>query len=117
MDIDFICHFFQLRHGASGPELRTGSTRKALELLAHNELLKPGDVSELLEAYDFLKRVEASIRLFDMKSTSSFAMQAQANRPLAQALGFGEDVDGFMDKYRAVTDGVRQHFTELVGDL
>ena len=117
MDIDFISHFFQLLHGAAIPDLQTGSTRKALEQLARHELLSADDAHELLVAYNFLKRIEAGIRLFDMKSTSTIPIQAQANRPLAQALGYGEDVDGFMDKYHAVTDGVRRHFTELVGDL
>lgn len=117
MDIDFISHFFQLRDGASVPELRTGSTRKALEVLAACNLLESEDVSELLAAYDFMKRIEAGIRLFDMKSISTIAIQGQANRPLAQALGYGEDTDGFMEQYFSVTDGVRRIFTEVVGDL
>jgi glutamate-ammonia-ligase adenylyltransferase len=117
MDIDFISHFFQLRYGGSDPDLQTCSTRKALEVLAGRALLAPEVSHELLAAYDFLKQVESCIRLFDMKSISSIARQAQANHPLAQALGYGNDVDGFMDKYQSVTDGVRQHFTELLGNL
>ena len=117
MDIDFISHFFQLRDGAAIPELRTGSTRKALEVLAACDLLAAEDVRELLAAYDFMKRMEAGIRLFDMKSISSIAMQAQANRPLAQALGYGDNTDGFMEKYYSVTDGVRHLFMKLVGEL
>jgi len=117
MDVDFISHFFQLRDGGSDPELRTGSTRKALEILATRKLLVAEDADELLAAYDFMKRVEAVIRLFDMKSTSAIAIQAQANRPVAQALGYGDDTDGFMEKYFSVTDGVRRIFTKLVGEL
>ena len=117
MDIDFITHYFQLCHGSSIIELQTCSTREALNILTWKGLLTTETSQDLLSHYDFLKRVEACIRLFDMKSVSAFPMQPERNRPLARAMGYGDDVEEFMEKYLSVTDGVRNYFTELVGDL
>ena len=117
MDIDFISHYFQLANGVSIPELQTGSTRRALELLGQHGLISGEASRDLLHAYDFLKQTEAAMRLFDMKSTSSIPQQAQANQSQAQALGFGTDVKGFMKHFQAITDNVRHCFTELLGEM
>lgn len=113
MDIDFITHFLQLSHGNSTPEVRTCSTRQALEILAEEGLMPAEMSGQLLNAYDFLKQVEACIRLFDMKSISTISAKSGANWPVSIAMGYGDDVNGFMQRYRSVVDNVRGHFDEI----
>lgn len=117
MDIDFLTHFLQLSYGSDNPEFRTCSTREALRVLAGSGYIKPKSLDILLHAYDFLKRLESSIRLFDMKPVSAFPRQTNAHLPVAAAMGYvGNEAGDFADEYKAVTAGVRKQFREIVGD-
>jgi glutamate-ammonia-ligase adenylyltransferase len=120
MDIDFIAHCLQLQYGADMPELRTPSTRAALQRLSGAGCLDRRAATELLAAYDFLKKVEARLRVFDMKPVSSFVADPAALGPLARAMGYlgagrGGGPEGFLAEYRRITARVRQHFIEIVG--
>lgn len=115
MDIDFITHYLQLAHGHGRAELQTASTREVLRRAAALELVDAAAATALLEAYDFLKRVEMSLRLFDLKPISAFPSQPGANAALAKALGYREgEEQQFIDHYRAVTDSVRDHFNAIL---
>ena len=117
MDIDFLTHYLQLSHGYTCPELRTGSTRAALRLLAEKQLMAATVVTELLQAYDFLKRIEASVRLFDMKPVSAFSTLTSEHLPVAAALGYvGDAAPDFAERYKDVTAYVRKQFREVVGE-
>lgn len=117
MDIDFLTHYLQLSHGHNCPELRTCSTRAALNRLAQNGFMTETISAKLLQAYDFLKRVESSIRLFDMKPVSAFPDQTAQHLPVAAALGYLDAEAGeFIQEYKYVTAYVRQQFINIVGD-
>lgn len=117
MDIDFLTHFLQLSYGRDYPDLQNGSTRAVLQALAGRKFIPAKTAEELLRAYDFLKRVESSIRLFDMKPVSAFPRPTEQHLPVAAALGYpGRRAGEFTEKYRAVTACVREVFTEIVGD-
>ncbi|MEX2525173.1 MAG: hypothetical protein WD750_09465 [Gammaproteobacteria bacterium] len=115
MDIDFITHYFQLAYGHEQRGLRTGSTRAVLRLIDESGLLADNTGGRLLDSYDFLKRVEMSLRLFDMKPISTFPFDEEANISLARAMGFGESGSrAFVDHYRTVTDDVRDIFNSIM---
>ncbi len=115
MDIDFITHFFQLGHGHEREALRTASTRSVLRLVDEYGMLDSESCRQLLQAYDFLKQVEMSLRLFDMKPVSTFYYDPEANTTLARAMGFGDEgPEAFIDHYRTVTDGVRDIFNSVM---
>ncbi len=116
MDIDFITHFLQLRHGYQNPDLQTGSTRTALSALRNQNIISSEIAEILLDAYDFLKKIETCIRLFDMKPISAFATDPAGHEPVARAMGFFENNNEFLDKYISVTESVRKSFIEIVGD-
>ena len=117
MDIDFLTHYLQLSHGGSHPELRTCSTRAALKLLARDGFMTETDSAKLLLAYDFLKRTESSIRLFDLKPVSAFPDQTAGHLPVAAALGYiGVEAGEFTREYKTVTAYVREQFINIVGD-
>lgn len=116
MDIDFVAHYLQLAHGHADPELRACGTRPALRLARDRGLLGAVAAGDLLDGYEYLKRMETCLRLFDLKSISSFAPDSEAGRALARAMGFLDaGSNGLMEQYRAVTERVRQRFEEVVG--
>jgi glutamate-ammonia-ligase adenylyltransferase len=116
MDIDFISHYLQLRHGTERPELRTCSTRTALGRAAEAGVLPQETARLLLDAYDWLKRVEACLRLFDMRSVSAFSDQPEKIVPLARGMGCGDDAGRFLEEYRRATGSVRTCFDQLLGE-
>ena len=115
MDIDFISHFFQLAYGNDYPSLQTGSTRAAITELGKLGLLRAEYSAGLLNAYNYLKRVEMCLRLFDLKSIDSFSNIADDNVALARAMGHGDKASGFYDEYEQVTAEVRRVFNDLMG--
>lgn len=117
MDLDFIAHYLQLAHGHEHRELRTCSTRGALRAAAAAGLLDAAAAVELLAAYDWLKRVEACLRLFDMKSVSSFRNESASLAPLAYGMNCDGDGARFLEAYRARTDAVRAQFEAVLGML
>ena len=117
MDIDFICHYLQLAYGHDLPELQVPSTRRALRLLHKTGYIEEDTHAELLECYDFLKRIEMSLRLFDMKTVSAFPVEARSDIALSRAMGFYKgDGEDFITAFRNVTGKVRANFRKLVGD-
>jgi len=115
MDIDFISHFFQLAYGNDYLSLQTRSTRAAILELGKLGLLRAEYTSGLLKAYNYLKRVEMCLRLFDLKSIDSFSNIVDDNVALARAMGHGDKASGFHDEYEQVTAEVRRVFNDLMG--
>lgn len=119
MDIDFICHYLQLAHGREHVELQTSSTRSALQLLNQRQLLSDGHYHKLIEGYDFLKRMEGRLRVFDMKPVSSIARDAEALTTLARAMGYEAETDlqgaqRLLGDYHDTTVSVRRVFDEIL---
>ena len=120
MDIDFITHYLQLKHGYQYPELQTPSTRQALRQLEQSDILNNKQKSELLDAYDYLKKIESSLRVMDLKSISAFPQDPFKVHALSRAMGYiNEDKDAaageFINAYQLITQQVRNHFNDLVG--
>lgn len=116
MDIDFLTHFLQLKNGYHYPELQTCSTRKALMLLAELGLLSGEHADSLSNAYDFFKRIEACLRLFDLKSVSTFPAKPTDDSALVRAMGYRNEsaADRFLKDYRDTTEFVRSTFTSIL---
>jgi glutamate-ammonia-ligase adenylyltransferase len=115
MDIDFISHYLQLRAGIERAELRSCSTRTVLTRAAAAGMVPAQAAQRLLESYEYLKRVEACLRLFDLRSVSSFSDRPEAVVSLARAMGCGDDAQRFLDDYRRTAETVRGCFEELLG--
>ena len=86
MDVDFLCHYLQLLHGHDEPALRTCSTRHALDTLESMGRLEAPAAARLRTGYDYLKRVECCLRLFDMKSISTVSRDDRDLSVLARAM-------------------------------
>jgi len=119
MDIDFVTHYLQLAHGSQWSELRTPSTRAALRAAASLKLLQADVVERLVGAYDFFKRVEGRLRVFDMKPLHTFSRDPADLQILARAMGYEgsrsrTSVVQFLEDYKATTNYVRDCFEKIV---
>jgi len=120
MDIDFLTHYLQLLHGYEDASLRTSSTRTALKKLSEAGKINNEVSKFLLEAYDYLKTIESHIRVFDMKSISSFPKDAGKNIGLLRSMNYQDDnienaAGQFMDDYKNISKKTRNIFNDIFG--
>ncbi len=115
MDVDFVCHYLQLAHGRALPALQTCATRKVFQV-AEDAGLLPGPVTaDLRHGYEFLRRLETCLRLFDLKNISSFSLEAETGSALVRAMGFAHgESDSFVAVLQAHTTAVRRRCAELL---
>ena len=121
MDIDFLTHFLQLAYGAEYEQLKSASTRQVLRSAAEAGLLHKRTAVSLLKAYDFYKRSESALRVFDMKSISKVSITTEAMLPLARALGYLDDdpelaVDNYLKELRRLRSQVREQFEHVLNE-
>ncbi len=119
MDIDFLTHFFQLAFGAKYPQLRSTSTRQVLRESSKLGFINEKTVVELSASYDFYKKSEAALRVFDMKSISNVTKDTKSLLPLARASAFFNDdhdkaVAEYLDRLMLYRDRVRQTFESIL---
>ncbi len=114
MDIDFISHYFQLLYGHQYAELQTCATRHALLTLGQLGMADSQITRQLIGHYDYLKRVEMCLRLFDMKSVDSFRSTDTDITPLSRSMGHGDNTRLFIEEFESVTRSVRSRFDELM---
>lgn len=115
MDIDFIAHYLQLAYGYDHPGLQVCSTRQVLRTARAAGLIGQEATRDLLDGYEYLKRMETCLRLFDLKSISSFAVESAAGRALARAMhGAGTEGAELLERYRGISEGVRRQFESLL---
>jgi len=118
MDIDFLTHYLQLLHGYEDKSLRTSSTRKALRKLSEAGKIDNEVGKFLLDAYDYLKTIESHIRIFDMKSISTFPKDHDKNVGLVRSMNYQDDnvehaAGQFMDDYKNITKKTRNIFNAV----
>ncbi|MCH8845777.1 MAG: hypothetical protein IIC11_03430 [Proteobacteria bacterium] len=118
MDIDFLTHYLQLLHGCEDESLRTSSTRQALIKLTEAGKINKKSSDCLLDAYDYLKTIESHLRVFDMKSISTFSKDADKITGLVRSMNYLDDnaqhaAKTFLDDYRSKTQSVRQIFRDI----
>jgi len=119
MDIDFLMHYLQLLYGYEYTSLRTSSTRMALRKLSEAGKIDNEVSKFLLEAYDQLKTIESHIRVFDMKSISTFPKDGDKNYGLVRSMNYLDDnienaAGQFMDDYKNISKKTRIIFNDIL---
>lgn len=119
MDIDFLTHYLQLLHGHEYTSLRTSSTRMALRKLSEAGKIDNEVSKFLLQAYDQLKTIESHIRVFDMKSISTFPKDVDKNNGLVRSMNYLDDnienaAGQFIDDYKSITKKTRIIFNDIL---
>jgi glutamate-ammonia-ligase adenylyltransferase len=119
MDIDFMTHYLQLLYGCEDKTLRTTSTRQALRKLTEAGKINKEVSKFLLEAYDYLKCIESHLRVFDMKSISTFPNDINKIEGLVRSMDYLDDnyqvaAKSFLDDYKSTTQKVRHIFNDIL---
>ena len=113
MDIDFLTHYLQLKNAYKYPELQISSTRKTLKNLSIHGLITHEHATFLLDTYDFFKRIEACLRLFDMKSVNTFPEKMDNHHALVRAMAYTGDKAAqlFLEDFHKRRESVHTIFT------
>jgi len=89
-EIEFVSQVFQLIRGGRDPELRDRSTRATLRTLAEKNLLEPEVVTQLLEAYTFLRNLEHRLQYLDDAQTHTLPPNENDQWIIAQMMGYAD---------------------------
>jgi len=108
-EIEFLVQTFQLLRGGREQELQTASLFKAAESLSKLHLLPEETVSELLEAYRFLRRTENRIQALHDRQTHQVPAGEDGLR-VATAMGFGD-----VQEFRRALEHTRSRVQHLFG--
>ena len=117
-EIEFFTQALQLINGGYEPKIREHNTLRALELLAHFDLISPRDKNNLSRAYRFLRDVEHKLQMFQEGHTHDIPAGEEEECALARRLGYrkgkGEEERAlFWKDYRRATASVRRAFDGL----
>lgn len=85
-EIEFLAQMFQLMRGGTDPRLRIRPTLEVLDVLAANQLMSAEEITDLKEAYVFLRRLEHRIQIWEDQQTHYFPESDETRLQLAQAM-------------------------------
>ncbi|MEW6745023.1 MAG: hypothetical protein AB1486_19900 [Planctomycetota bacterium] len=117
VDIEFIVQYLQLRFGAERGDLRNPNTVRSLELLQRAGLLLPEQAHRLLEAYTFLRKVEARLQIVYGLDREALPSDAESLAKLARRLGFADREDcgaALLESYDRHARRVRETYQDVV---
>ncbi len=97
-EVEFVAQAMQLLHGARIPQLRTRSTRDALDQLARVGLVERQQADGLTRDYLYLRRLENRLQMEDERQVHRLPPDAAAHTRIARALGHtGADAADALD--------------------
>ena len=109
-EIEFFAQAHQLIYGGKTQALRVRGTVEALTVLARLEIVTGKELSDLSEAYDFLRRLEHRIQVFQERQTHVLPAREEDLLRLARAMGLScgdallQALDRHAEKVRASYD-------------
>jgi glutamate-ammonia-ligase adenylyltransferase len=108
-EIEFIGQAFQLIRGGRDPELQIRPILQVLQVAGKRGLLPEKAVTELSEAYHFLRLVENRIQAWEDKQTHLLPSDELAQLRLARSMGF-DSWPPFAEKLQNHRNKVQGHF-------
>ena len=111
-EIEFIGQAFQLIRGGREPELQIRPILAVLAVLGRKGHLPQYAVSELSEAYEFLRRVENRLQAWADRQTHVLPAKPEARLRLARSMGF-EAWDDFDAELQRQRQRVQGHFDRV----
>lgn len=112
-EVEFIAQAFQLIRGGRDSRLQQRELLNILPLLPEVVGMPQAAVTELVEAYTFLRNVEHAIQAVADKQTQELPHDAEPQLRVAFGLGYG-DWDTFSAELEKHRLHVRQHFAEVI---
>ncbi|MBZ0104170.1 MAG: bifunctional [glutamate--ammonia ligase]-adenylyl-L-tyrosine phosphorylase/[glutamate--ammonia-ligase] adenylyltransferase [Sulfuricella denitrificans] len=111
-EIEFITQVFQLIRGGKEPALQTRSTLEAMDLIAQRELMQAAAVSELREAYVFLRNLEHRLQYLEDAQTQTLPGNDIDRQLIATSMHFGNWED-FLAALNLHRQKVTRHFEQV----
>ena len=108
-EIEFLAQMFQLMRGGTDPRFRVRPTLQVLDLIRQRGILPAEDVAHLEGAYEFLRRLEHRIQVWDDQQTHYLPDQADIRERLAISMGF-KDEASFLGVLQAHQNNVARLF-------
>jgi glutamate-ammonia-ligase adenylyltransferase len=114
-EIEFLAQVFQLIRGGRDADLRARSTRAVLQSLADKQLLEPDVVTELLQAYTFLRNLEHRLQYLDDAQTHTLPASDSDQLLVAHMMGYA-DTAGLLDELGRQRQVVSIQFDAMFAD-
>jgi len=112
-EIEFIVQAFQLIRGGADPRLQRREINAVLPRLVGHRLLRSDVVTELLESYRFLRRVENRLQEWDDEQTHHLPQDEEHRARLAFSLGM-PDWTALAAQLELHRGRVAGHFAQMV---
>jgi glutamate-ammonia-ligase adenylyltransferase len=112
-EIEFVAQSLQLIRGGSDPRLQSPSLLAVLPRLEGAKLLGHAAVRELGDCYEFLRRVENRLQMFEDGQTHTLPADDAGRARLAMSMSF-DGWPAFSAAFDAVRDRVSTHFRDVV---
>jgi len=87
-EIEFIGQTYQLIRGGGEAELRVRSILAVLRLLAQKGYMNPQETRQLIDSYDFLRRLENRLQMYADAQTHDLPEQPLLQHSMALAMGY-----------------------------
>ncbi|MDN7127568.1 bifunctional [glutamate--ammonia ligase]-adenylyl-L-tyrosine phosphorylase/[glutamate--ammonia-ligase] adenylyltransferase [Pseudidiomarina sp. 1APR75-33.1] len=113
-EVEFIAQTFQLIRGGQQRQLQTQSLYAAYQAIAELGLMSSTAVRELLECYEFLRKVEHVLQQLNDEQTQSLPADAERQQRVAKA--FSCSWKELSEQIRAYMAKVHGHFQHVIGD-
>ncbi|MDF0604790.1 bifunctional [glutamate--ammonia ligase]-adenylyl-L-tyrosine phosphorylase/[glutamate--ammonia-ligase] adenylyltransferase [Neisseriaceae bacterium TC5R-5] len=111
-EIEFIAQVFQLIRGGRDSSLQQRSTRSTLQRLAELGLLESSAVTELLDAYTFLRQLEHRLQYLDDQQTQTLPSNEETRQKIASSMGCA-DWESFSNQLNHERRKVTRHFEQV----
>lgn len=114
-EIEFIVQAFQLIRGGREPALQERGLLSALEGIKQLELMPELAITQLYQAYLFLRRLENLLQALEDKQTQTLPQDSANQARLAYACGF-TDWSALVVQLRQHMQNVHQVFNDVIGE-
>ena len=91
-EIEFLAQMFQLMRGGTDPRFQIRPTLEVLSLIAQQNLLPPAEIDELAKAYQFLRRLEHRLQIWEDQQTHSLPEDQATRLRLAETMSSTDGV-------------------------
>ena len=114
-EIEFIAQVFQLIRGGRDPALQVQPTLKVLPLLVDRQLMPPDTADELIQAYEFLRRLEHRLQYINDAQTHMLPTHEEDRAIIAASMGFADwpSLHAVIETHR---ERVARHFEEVFSE-
>ncbi len=114
-EIEFIAQALQLAYGGRDRWLRSPHTLISLARLADRGLISDAELTELYDAYDFLRRLEHILQMENGLQTHLLPDNPEKRAPVGRKMGFADalELEGRLKRH---TDAVHRVFRRIFHD-